>query len=91
MEPGKQTLDLPPATVASERTPILRACPTIRSIGRNELNPEAIAQMAIERIAVVPAIADQACRERAEEALRERGVDERGFAGRSAGHVHGER
>jgi hypothetical protein len=91
MEPGKQTLDLPPATVTSERAAILRARAAVRSIGRNQLNPEVIAQMAIERVAVVTAIGDQARRKRAEEALRKRGIDERGFAGRSAGHVHGER
>ena len=91
VEPGEQPLDLPSATVASEWAPILSMCPAIRSIGRDELNPEVVAQVAIEWVTVVPAIADQAGRERAEEALRKRGIDERGFSGRSAGHVHGER
>jgi hypothetical protein len=70
LEPGKQPLDLPPATVASERAAVLRPRPTVRSIGSNQLNPEVIIQMAIERVTVIAAIADQSGRERAEEARR---------------------
>ena len=91
VEPRKEAFDLPSPTVAAKRSPILRLDAPVRSIGRNQLDAEAIAQMAIERVAVVPAITDQPGRERAEEAVRERGVDEGGFSGRSAGHVHGER
>jgi hypothetical protein len=42
-------------------------------------------------IAIVATVADQPFRERREEAVVERGVDEADFRGRSAGHVDGER
>ena len=91
MEPGKQALDLPAPAIAAEAASILRADHAIRSVRGNHLDAEVAAELGVERIAVVTAVADQAGGKRAEEAVRERRADEGGFAGRSAGHVDGER
>ena len=92
MKPGKQTLDLPPAPIAAQRAAILcgfAAAP--RVVRRNQLHPEAFANLRIQRIAVVSAVADQALGSFRKEAALERGFDEFCFMRRSAGHVHGER
>jgi len=92
MKPCKQPLDLPPATIAAQHAAILggfaAACGVVRS---NQLHAEAFANLHIQRIAVVSAVADQALGSFRKEASLERGFDEFCFMRRSAGHVHGER
>ncbi len=92
MKPGEQTLDFPAAAVAAEHAAILRgfpaACAVVRS---NQLHPEAFANLHIQWIAVVSAVADQALGSFRKETSLERGFDEFCFMRRSAGHVHGER
>src|SRR6267143_2271991 len=92
MKPGEQALDFPAATVAPQHAAILRgfpaACGVVRS---NQLHTEAFANLHIQRIAVVSAVADQALGSFGKEASLERGFDELCFMRRSAGYVHGER
>ena len=91
MKPGEQAFDLPAAAGATQRPAVLGDQPTVWSMRRDHFNVVPLAQMAIERITVVPAIPDQTGRERFEESRREGGVNEAGFMWRSAGHVKGER
>lgn len=59
-------------------------------MGRDQLDAPR-GEPGIQRIRVVRPVADQPGRERPDEALGERGLDEGDFGGRSAPHVHGER
>ena len=92
MKPGEQALNFPAATVATQHTAILgdfpAACGMVR---RNQLDAEAFANLRIQRIAVVGAVANQAFGSFRKEAPLEGGFDEFCFMRRSAGHVHGER
>src|ERR1700722_11284771 len=92
VEPSKQALDFPAATVAAQHAAVLcdgsAAVPAVR---RDQLHPELFAHPLIQRIAVVRFIADQSLRCFAQESPLERGFDERGFIRRSADHVHGDR
>ena len=58
---------------------------------RSHFNVVPVVRVRIEWGAVVPAIADQAGRERVDKPRREGGVDETGFMRRNTGHVDGER
>jgi len=92
MEPGKQTLDFPPASIATQHAAILRgfvAAPG--GVWSNQLHPEAFANLRIQRIAVISAIANQALGSFREKASLECGFDEFCCMRRSAGHVYGER
>ena len=91
MKPSEQAFDLPATARATQRAPVLSEHPTVWSMRRDHFNVVPLAQMAIERITIVPAIPDQTGRERFEEPRGEGGVDEAGFMWRSAGHVEGER
>src|SRR6476646_8451911 len=91
MEPGKQALDLPASTPATERPAVLGQVAPIRPMRRDQLNAVGVEQMRVERVAVVALVADQSVREVGEEAVLEGGVDERRFMRRSAGHVNGDR
>ncbi len=73
VEPGKETFDAPAASVASEGAAILCG-PAPRAIGRDHLDTVLIAQLCIEEVAVVAAVADESRRELAEES----GVEGRG-------------
>ena len=92
MEPSKQTLDFPAATIAPQHAAVLgdgfAAVPAVR---RDQFHTEMFADALIQRIAVVGFVADQSLRYFTEETPLERGFDERGFIRRSADHVHGER
>ena len=75
VEPGKETFDFPAAARAPQGPPILRTdAPT--TVRRNHLDAIRLHQGVIERVAVVPAIADQSRREVGEEALLKRGRHE---------------
>jgi hypothetical protein len=92
MQPGKETFDFPSAPATAKRSAILSGRTTAAAlVGGDHLDTVALAQQRIERIAVVPAVADQSRGELGEERRVERGGDEVRFIRRSAGHVHGER
>ena len=91
MEPGEETFDLPPAARAAKWSAVLGAAATIRPMLRDQLDAVGLAQVGIQAVAVVTAVADQPRRERIEEGGGEGGVDERDFMRRSTGHVDGER
>src|SRR6266851_1919599 len=92
MQPGKQTLDFPAAPIATQYPAVLRRGFAARAfVRRHQLHAEALAQLYIQWITVVSAVADQALGSFGEKALLDGGCDELGFMRRSAGHVHGER
>src|SRR5260370_18331051 len=92
MKPGEQALDLPKATVAAQDAAILRGFTAARGFVRcNQLYAEAFANLHVQWIAVISAVADQPLGSFGEEASFDRGPDELCFMRRSAGHVHGER
>src|SRR5580658_8987466 len=92
MEPSEQTLDLPATTVAAQHPAVLRRFSVSRgAVRRNQLNTKTLANLGVQRIAVVSAIADQPLGSFGEEAPLDGGFDESCFMRRSAGHVHGER
>jgi len=92
MQPCEQTLDFPPATIAPQHTAILR--PRARARGvmwGDQFHPELFADLRVQRIAVIGAVADQPLGSGGEESLGKGDGDELSFMRRSAGHVHGER
>jgi hypothetical protein len=59
MEPGEEALDLPPASPAAERAPILgRGASAAAPMRRDHLDAIPLAQKGIEGVAVVAAVAD---------------------------------
>ena len=92
MEPSKETFDLPATPVAAQHPAILACFPAPRGVvGSNQLHPEALANLRIQGVAIVGAVADQPFGNFREEASLDGGADEFCFMRRSAGHVHGER
>jgi hypothetical protein len=75
VEPGEEAFNLPAATVPAQGPAVLGAAAP-RAIRRNHLDAVVVAQLHIEQVAVVAAIADEAGREFAEEAGVEGGRDE---------------
>ena len=91
VKPGKEAFDLPAPPRAASGPAVLRARFAVRVMPRDHLNSVGRPQVRIEPITVIPPIADQSRGERVEERGRERGVNERDFMRRSAGHVDGDR
>jgi hypothetical protein len=92
MEPSKQALDFPAATVAAQGAPVLGdGSAPVPAMRRDQFHMEMFTYPLIQRIAVVGFVADQSLRCFAEESALERGFDERGFIRRSTDHVHGDR
>ena len=88
MQPGEEPFDAPPALVAPEPAAVLCGrSPSPGTVRRNEFDAEGVAQVRVERVAVIRLVADQSRRVRGEEPVVDRGLDERVFRGRSAGHV----
>ena len=75
VEPGEEAFDLPATLDAPDGAAILRRA-AAAPIAGNHLDAVVAPQACIERIAVIPLVADQARRERAEESGVERGGDE---------------
>src|SRR3981189_2105121 len=74
VEPGEEALDPPAPSTAAERAAILRPWPAaVALVCRNHLDPVPVAEQEVERIAVVPPIADQSRGELPEEPGVERG------------------
>ena len=91
VKPSKQALDFPSAARAAERPAVLGGDATMRTMLRNQFDVVVVAEVRIEAVAVVSAVADQPRRELFEEARGEGGVHEGDFMWRSAGHVDGDR
>ncbi len=92
MQPGEQPLHLPAPPIAAQRSTILREGFAARRVVRSDhLHAVVLSQPLVQPVAVVGAIADQPFGEFVEESLFQRGLDERDFMRRSAGHVEGER
>jgi hypothetical protein len=89
--PGEEAFDFPAASRAAQRATVLGPPPTVRQMPGNHLDAVCRAEVGIQAIAVVPAIADQSRRELVEEARGERRVNESDFMRRSTGHVDGDR
>jgi len=92
MKPREQALDFPAAPVTTQYTAVLRwGFASSGMVRSNQLHTEALANLHIQWVTVVSAVADHALGSFGQEALFERGSDELCFMRRSAGHVHGER
>lgn len=92
VQPSKEALDLPTATVAAQRAAILRRrIHAADIVGSDQFDAVAVAQVLIQSLAVVGPVADQSLRRLREEALLERGFDEFCFMRRSAGDADGDR
>src|SRR5438552_2310732 len=92
MQPRKQALHLPAATIPSQRAAILgQSSGAHGGVWCNHLDAVVLHQALIEAVAVVGAVANQPFGEVGEESLFEGGFDEFSFMRRSAGHVQGER
>ena len=90
LQPREEALDLPAAAVATQLAPVLRLVLPGRPMRRNELDPPG-EHPGIQRVAVIAAIANESCRQRAEEARLQCGFDEREFAGVCTCDSNGER
>src|SRR5260370_35927648 len=92
MKPGKQSLDRPTSPIAAQDAAILCGFPAAHGfVWSNKLHTEAVANLRVQRIAVVSAVAYQALGSFRKEASLDGGIDAFCFMRRSAGHVHGER
>ena len=78
LEPGEESFDLPPARVAPERPAILREVDAVPPMGCDQFDVEG-GQEAIERIAVVRGVADDAFRVVSEKTGIQGLCDELGF------------
>jgi hypothetical protein len=92
VKPGEQAFDFPAATIAAQRTAVLRdrfaAVPAVR---RDQLHAQTVAQSLVQWIAVIGFVTDQSRGSFGEKSLPEAGFDEDRFIWSSAGHVHGDR
>ena len=92
VEPGKEALDFPAPTVATQFAAVLSAFATaIVLVGRDEPDAVFLPEALIERIAVIGAVADQSFWFGSRETLRDGGFDEFAFMRRSAGDAAGDR
>src|SRR5262245_48428440 len=91
MKPSEEPLNFPATPAASKGPAILRPVLAIGAMRRDQLDAIRGREMLIEPVAVVALVADQSCRELADEPRGERRVNEGDFMRRSAGHVDGER
>src|SRR5271169_3287157 len=92
MKPRKQALDFPTTPVTTQHAAVLRrSFAALGFVRSNQLHAEAFANLRIQRIAIVGAVADQAFGSFRKEAALDGGSDEFCFMRRSAGHVYGER
>jgi hypothetical protein len=80
MEPSKQTLDFPATSVAPQHAAILRGgSGSLGVVRRDHLDTETLANLHIQRIAVVSAVADQTLGSFGEEASLDGGFNESCF------------
>src|SRR4029077_5035369 len=92
MKPCEQALNFPaPPVTTHYATVLLRCIAASGTVRSDQLHTEALANLHIQWVTVVSAVADQSLGSFGEKALLGRGSDELCFMRRSAGHVHGER
>ena len=92
VEPGKESLDFPAPTVATQFAAVLCAFATaVVLVGRDEPDAVLLAKALIERITVVGAVADRSFWFGSCETLRDSRFDEFAFMRRSAGDAAGDR
>jgi hypothetical protein len=92
VEPGKEALDFPAPTVATQSAAVLGALATaVVLVGRDEPDAVFLPEALIERIAVVGAVADHSIWFGSRETLRDGRFDEFAFMRRSAGDAAGDR
>ena len=90
LEPGKESLDLPPPLVASERPTVLRPVCSGPSVGRNQLHAS-LGQFRIQSVRLVGVVADETYRKLADKSLRKCGVNQGDFMWRGSFDVDGDR
>src|SRR3990172_8837811 len=92
VQPSKESLDLPTATIAAQGAAILswriHAAHVVRS---DHLDAVTVPEPFIRLLAVVGNVANHSLRDFRQESLLERGFDELCFMRRSAGHADGDR
>src|SRR5579863_1506563 len=92
VEPGKETLDFPAPTVATQFAAVLGIFSTaVVLVGRDEPDAVFLPEALIERIAVVGAVADHPLWFGSRETLRDGRFDRFAFMRRSAGDAAGDR
>jgi len=92
MKPREQALNFPTTPVTTQYATVLRRGFASRGfVWSNHLHPEPFANLHIQWVTVVSAVADQAFGSFRKEAALDGRSDELCFMRRSAGHVHGER
>src|SRR3972149_8490674 len=92
VQPSKESLDLPAATIATQRAAVLRGrIHAAHVVGSDQLDAVALTQLLIQSFAVIGPVADHFRRDFREEALLEGGFDQFCFMRRSAGDADGER
>ena len=90
MEPGKESLDLPPPLVATKRATVLRPLRPGPPVWRDQFHATA-GQVQIQSVRLVGIVADETHRELTDKPLRECGVYQCDFVRRGALHVDGDR
>lgn len=91
LQPGKQSLHFPAAPIAAQRPPVLRLrLGPVLAVGSNPRNSLG-AQLLIEGITVVSAVAHKALRALRSEPMRKCCCNQRRLMRGSPRHVHGER
>src|SRR6266545_8126214 len=91
LQPGEETLDLPPATGAAQRAAVLRRLATVRTVGRDQLDAALLVQPPVQPIAVIRPIPDQARGRRRRHDGVEGRLHERDFMWRSTCNGYGDR
>jgi hypothetical protein len=76
MKPSREVFDLPAPSGAAQTAPVLDEVTTATAMRHDHLDAVGLHQDCVERVAGIPAIADQAGREVREEAGVEGGGDE---------------
>jgi len=81
VEPGEEAFDDPPALVAPEGAPILSGgTHSVVAMRGDQVDPEGLQELAVQRITIVGAVANQVRRVLGEEAVFKRGVHEPDFS-----------
>jgi len=91
LQPGEEPFDLPAAAVASQGAGILREAAAIATVGRNQFDPSLGGQAAIQGIAILGRLPDQARGVGYGDDGIERRLDERDFMRRSTADGYAER
>ena len=86
LQPGEQPLNLPPATVTPQWSPVLRFTPVF-PIGSDHFNPPIFFQLGVKLVAVVGLVSDQAFWQFVRKGLIQSVLDQRYFMRRRACHV----